>query len=67
MNTAVANDRQQLVDLARKLERRLAQRRKAIKRVTDLDQEIRQLRKFVNDLTLPDVGWPERPLDASAP
>lgn len=62
--TAAVNDRQQLVVLARTLERLLGRRRRLNKKVADLDEQIRQTRKFLNDLTLPDAGWPTTPVDA---
>lgn len=48
------NDKQELVTMARELERLLARRRKLAKKVADLDETIRVKKKFLRDLVQPD-------------
>lgn len=55
------NDKQELVTMARELERLLARRRKLAKKVADLDETIRTKKKFLRDLVQPD------PLEVYAP
>lgn len=59
-------DRQQLVKLARTLERKMAARRKLLKKLGDCDREIRDLRKFVRDMTEPTAADVYRPLEEEA-
>ena len=48
------NDKQELVTMARELERLLARRRKLATKVADLDETIRTKKKFLRDLVQPD-------------
>ena len=48
------NEKQELVTMARELERLLARRRKLAKKVADLDENIRTKKKFLRDLVQPD-------------
>lgn len=66
MSAGDITERQHLVKAARQLERAMAQRRKTLKRLAELDDTIRQCRKLVRDLTMPMPPSPEdvyRPLD----
>ena len=49
------NEKQELVTMARELERLLARRRKLAKKIADLDETIRTKKKFLRDLVQPDM------------
>jgi hypothetical protein len=55
---------QQLVKMARDLERKRAARRKVVAKLTGLDDEIRVLRKHIRDLTTPDPTEAYQPVSA---
>jgi hypothetical protein len=58
---------QQLVKMARDLERKRAARRKVVAKLTGLDDEIRVLRKHIRDLTTPDPTEAYQPMAPLAP
>jgi hypothetical protein len=54
MNTTMIDtEKQQLVTLARKVERLIAKRRKAAKVLRDVEDELRQARRFLQQLAMP--------------
>lgn len=72
MSTPGPSPAEDLVRLARGLERMLARRRKIRSQLADLEHDIRTTRKFINDLTSPytpvDAGeLPVIPMERSAP
>ena len=44
-------EKQQLVTMARQLERLLARRRRLVKHLTEIDGEIREIKKLLRDMT----------------